>query len=409
MLLLSTVRWPSVARLAHGFAHAGCAVEALAPSGAAILASRYLVRAYSYRALRPQHSLQEAITRAGPDLAICCDERALSHLLVLYNGRAADRAVRELVERSLGNPAAVPRLISRNGFLAEARGEGIAVPDTLPVTTENELDAVLGALGFPVVLKSDGSWGGEGVAVVRNRAQAHAAFARLAFPPSPLRSMARALKRRDLNYLHEAFGAPRRMVSAQRFVPGAPAASAFAAWQGEIVAAIYYDVLIAEGTVGPPSVIRRTDCPQIADATRIVARRFGLSGIHGMDFIRDASGVAQLIEINPRATQGSTLAFGKGRDLPAGLAGRLRPDASARPAIADDVVAFFPREWKRDPLSSWLRSAHHDVPWDDPGVLYASLGRKVRRPRKLSRASAGRGRANSSLIHTSSQNPGTAG
>lgn len=353
--------------------------------------------------------MRDAIARAAPDLAVCCDDRALAHLVALHEAQPADTHLRDVVERSLGNPGAVPRLVSRSGFMSDARAEGIRVPDTLPVGDESELDLVLAVLGFPAVLKSDGSWGGEGVAIVRNRAEARAAFARLAYPPSALRSIVRALLRRDLHHLREVVRATRRVVSAQRFVSGSPAASAFAAWHGEIVAAVYYEVLIAEGTLGPPSVIRRTDCPQIAEATLKIARRFGLSGIHGMDFIRDATGAAHLIEINPRATQGSTLAFGAGRDLPAGLAGCLVSDAPARPAIPNDVVAFFPREWKRDPSSPYLHSAWHDVPWDDPGVLLASFGRPVPRRRACAPAIARRAVADSPLIPTSAGNRGTAG
>ncbi|HEX4160326.1 MAG TPA: hypothetical protein VHY79_17810 [Rhizomicrobium sp.] len=374
VLLLSSIGWPSVARLAYGFAHAGCSVDALAPAGAAILASRYLARHHRYRALSPLTSMQSAIEAAAPRLVICCDDRALAQLLVLYARRTDHRTFRELVETSLGNPSAVPRLISRYGFMEEARAEGIRVPDTSPVGNESDLEAAIAALGFPLVLKSDGSWGGDGVVVARNGADARAAFAKLSQAPSRLRSLARAVRRRDAHYLQDIFRTIPRIVSAQRFVPGLPAATAFAAWRGEIVGAIYYDVLIAEGTLGPPSVIRRVDCAVIANATRKIARRFGLSGIHGMDFIRDATGAPHLIEINPRATQGSTLAFGPGRDLPAALAGCLMADAPPRPAIANDLVAFFPREWKRDPLSPYLLSAHHDVPWDDPGVLLASLG-----------------------------------
>jgi hypothetical protein len=374
VLLLSSIGWPSVARLAYGFAHAGCSVDVLAPAGAAILASRYVARHHRYRALSPLASMQSAIDAAAPQLVVCCDDRALAQLLALYTRRTDHQAFRELVEASLGNPSAVPRLISRYGFMEEARNEGIPVPETRPVAQESDLDAAIAALGFPLVLKSDGSWGGDGVIVVRNAADARAAFAKLSRAPSRLRSLARAVRRRDAHYLQDIFRTVPRIISAQRFVPGLPAASAFAAWRGEIVGAIYYDVLIAEGTLGPPSVIRRVDCAGIANATRKIARRFGLSGIHGMDFIRDAAGVPHLIEINPRATQGSTLAFGPARDLPAALAGCLMADAPPRPAIANDLVAFFPREWKRDPLSPYLLSAHHDVPWDDPGVLLASLG-----------------------------------
>jgi len=379
VLLLSSVGWPSVARLAAGFAHAGCSVDALAPDGAAVAASRYLAHHHLYRALYPLSSMRVAIEAAAPQLAICCDDRALAQLLDLYRKHAEASRFGDLIETSLGNPAAVPRLISRYGFMEEARAEGIRVPDTLPVATKCDLEAAIAALGFPLVLKSDGSWGGDGVVLARNAADARAAFVRLARAPSRLRSLARAIRRRDTHYLHDVITPASRIVSAQRFIPGLPAASAFAAWRGEIVGAVYYDVLIAEGALGPPSVIRRVDCTEIAHATRKIARRFGLSGIHGMDFIRDSTGTPHLIEINPRATQGSTLAFGPGRDLPAALAGCLIPDAPARPAFANDLVAFFPREWKRDPLSPYLVSAYHDVPWDDPGILLASLGVPAKR------------------------------
>ncbi|HTT82576.1 MAG TPA: hypothetical protein VMF67_03765 [Rhizomicrobium sp.] len=412
VLLLSSVGWPSVARLAAGFAHGGCEVEALAPPRAVILASRYLARWHPYHALAPLGSMRAAIESAAPQLVVCCDDRALAQLLALYAQAASP--YRELVETSLGTPPAIPRLISRNGFMAEARAEGIRIPDTRAVGHEDDLEAAAAALGFPLVLKSDGSWGGDGVLIARNAADARAAFAKLSRAPSPIRSLARAVRRRDAHYLHDVFRASPRIVSAQRFIPGMPAASAFAAWRGNVIGAIYYDVLIAEGTLGPPSVIRRVDCADIAHATQKIARRFGLSGIHGMDFIRDASGVAHLIEINARATQGSTLAFGHGRDLTAALAGCLLPNAPARPAIAKDIVAFFPREWKRDPLSPYLLSAHHDVPWDDPGVLFASLGvfgrykradfnlpSKVARERAENRtgAAAGRQPESSAAIH----------
>ncbi len=39
----------------------------------------------------------------------------------------------------------------------------------------------------------------------------------------------------------------------------------------------------------------------------------------------------------------------------------------------DSIVVSFPREWLRDPESSWLRDYPSDVPWDDPGVLRAMV------------------------------------
>jgi hypothetical protein len=386
VLLLSSVGWPSVARLAAGFAHAGCTVDALAPAGAAIIASRYLANWHRYSAVAPLFAMRSAIARARPDLLVCSDDRVLAQLLSIYDSESAPGAISELVERSLGNPPAIPRLISRHGFIAEARSEGIRVPETLAVSCKGELDEAIAILGFPLVLKADGSWGGDGVVIARNAGEAEAGFVRLSRAPSLLRGVARALKRRDVRFACEAMVREGRRVSAQTYVQGTLAASAFAAWRGVVVGAIYYDVLIADGAIGPPNVIRRVDCPQLEAASVKIARRFGLSGLHGLDFIRDAEGAAHLIEINPRATQGSTFAFGPRRDLPAALAGCLFPNPGMRPTIPNDLVAIFPREWWRDPASPYLASAYHDVPWDDPGVLFASLG--VRTP---ARSVAGNG------------------
>lgn len=379
VLLLSSVGWASVARLAAGFAHASLTVEALAPASAVIAASRYLSRRHPYSAFWPASAMRAAIARSAPDLVVACDDRALAQLLSLYRSERGESALRDLVRRSLGNPDVIPRLISRSGFIAEARSEGIRVPETLAVSDRQELDEALAILGFPAVLKVDGSWGGEGVVIARNAAEANAAYARLTRTPSLLRGVARALKRRDFHFAREAVTPEEPRVSVQKFIPGAQAASAFAAWRGEIVGAIYYNVLVADGTIGPPNVIRRVHCPQLEMSTVRIARRFGLSGIHGLDFIRDADGAAHLIEINPRATQGSTLAFGPGRDLPAALARCLQPGGGMRPAIPNDLVAIFPREWRRDPSSRFLVEAYHDVPWDDPGVLFASLGARPKR------------------------------
>ena len=110
-------------------------------------------------------------------------------------------------------------------------------------------------------------------------------------------------------------------------------------------------------------------------AARVVAERFQLSGLHGLDFIRDEAGQTHLIEINPRATQGGTLPFGEGRDLPAALAQILTDSpVGRRSAIGNDVVAFFPREMRRDPASVYIREGYHDIPRDDPAVLSAMLG-----------------------------------
>ncbi|HEY1837748.1 MAG TPA: ATP-grasp domain-containing protein [Rhizomicrobium sp.] len=396
VLLSATVGWPSVARYAGGFAAAGCQVHALSPAGAPVCVSRYVTRHHRYRAFGS--SLAKAIADAQPDLIVACDDRAVAQMLALYRESKPGSAVAQIIARSLGTPENYGRVVSRYGSLSELRELGVRVPDTFPANSEAELEAALANTGFPAVLKSDGSWGGEGVIVARNREDARAAFHKLSTPPSRLRSLVRAARRKDAHHLLAAFAPQSHSICVQQFIAGKAANSAFAAWNGEVVGTVYYDVLMADALIGPPNVIRRTDCPQIDRASHLVAKRFGLSGLHGIDFIRDDSGTAYAIEINPRATQGGTLAFGPGHDLPAALvSAAFSAAATMRDAIANDVVTLFPREWRRDPDSNWLKSGHHDVPWDDPAVLMATMG-KTPLPNKAAIARAIAQRSLSALV-----------
>lgn len=375
VLLSTTVLWPSAARLAGAFAEAGCAVDALFPARHPLAVSRYPARNFAYRPLASQRSLRAAIEQSRPDLVVPCDDRALTHLLNLKNGRFA-----ALVERSLGTPCHFDRLISRGGFIAAAREAGIAAPETIEVEDEHALDAALERLGLPAVLKVDGSWGGDGVAVARTREEARAAWRRFARPPSRLRSLARAARRGDPHHLLSAVSPVRSCVSLQRYVPGTPATSSFACWRGHVVAANHFDVVMTNGPRGPARVVRRIDDAAMDAAARKLARLFGLSGLHGLDYVRDGGGRAQLIEINPRATQTSHLALGHGNDLAAALVAGVtgRPVAERPAAATGDLIALFPQQWTRN--SPWLERAWHDIPRSDPRVMEACLGSRALKP-----------------------------
>ncbi|HEY4940798.1 MAG TPA: ATP-grasp domain-containing protein [Rhizomicrobium sp.] len=374
ILLVTTMNWPSSARLAGAFAGVGAHVEALFPPGHVKGKSRFVHGRHHYSALFPQASLVSAIARAAPDLIVPCDDRALA-LLRAQQAQAPRSAPAELIARSLGNTQSYRTLIARSDFIAAARAAGIVAPQTVPVANEQVLEAELSRLGYPAVLKSDGSWGGEGVAIVRNFEAALKAFRKFSLASSRARNLARTVSRRDAHFLRDAISPPHVAISLQRFVAGAPATTAFACWKGRVLATIHMDVLESLGSTGPASVMRRTDCPQMEKAAVLLAERFGLSGLHGLDFVRDGAGQPHLIEINPRATQASAFALGPGHDLAAALAGCVSPCAGgARPAATKNpVIALFPQEWRRNPKSDWLHTAYQDVPWDDPAVLRACL------------------------------------
>jgi hypothetical protein len=350
VLLITSVRWASAARLAGAFAESGCTVDALFPDGHALAASRYPEKRFRYRPLQPVQALADAIVQSKPDLVIPCDDRAAAHLRRLHGDS--------------------DQLASRSGFVTAAREAGIAAPETVSIEDEATLEFALRLMGLPCVLKSDGSWGGDGVVVVHTMAEAKAAWRKFTATPSLLRRIVRAIRRKDLHQL----AAAKPSLCLQRFIPGRPATTSFACWQGKVIAANHFDVLVTDGAAGPASVVRRIDDAAMEDAASRLARRFHLSGLFGLDYVRDAAGKPHLIEINPRATQTSHLSFGPGHDLCAALAMKLGAHEADRRAVSGDAVALFPQERRRDPGSPWLRAAHHDVPWDDPRVLDACLG-----------------------------------
>ena len=360
------MRWPFAARLAGAFAALGCRVEALCPPGHVLAASRHPRRLYTYHPLFPR--LAEAIAIGQPDLVVPCDD-PVAQLLARFAARAPSDVAARLAF-SLGEPATIARLTSRNLFLAEAEKIGVRIGENMPVADDAMLDAALARLGVPVVVKADNSWGGDGVVIARSADQAREAFRRFA-APSRLRGLARAMRRRESHHLARVFSGAKAEIGLQKFIPGHPATSSIACWRGAIVGANHFDVVVSQGT-GPATVIAPVACPDMADFARAIARHFNLTGLYGLDYMRDAEGKVHLLEINPRATPSAHLALAS--DPVAALAGAAGGGALPRPAVtARKQIALFPQEYGRDPASPWLETAFHDIPADDPGLVAALL------------------------------------
>ncbi len=300
-----------------------------------------------------------------PDIVIPCDDRATRHLVALAK---EDVRLADLIAFSIGRLASYETLFSRNTFLDAAAKLGIEVPATRAVATEADLKAALHATGLPAVIKTDGSWGGDGVSFAQNFDEALSTFRHMALAPSRLRSLARAAKRQDAHFLIQAVEPQDYAISVQRYIEGTPATCAFACWNGEVLASLHMDVVQTREPAGPATVLRRVVSPEMDDAARSIAKHFGLSGFHGLDFMRDKSGRLHLIEINPRATQICHLALCDRRDLPAALIGALE-GKPAKPRVAvtsAEVIALFPQN-----LGQHIAGAYHDIPADDPKLLHA--------------------------------------
>jgi hypothetical protein len=349
ILLVTTMTWPFPAQLAGAFAGAGARVEALCPPRAMLAKSRHVARLYRYNPVAAMESLCQAIAAAQPDMIIPCDDLAA-----------------ELVNRTQDKAP-----IHRLGFLNRAAEAGAPSVAAAPLENEDGLEEAMRTLGLPLVIKTDHSWGGEGVVIAHTREEARAAFRRL-MPQSRLRNVARAMRGRGSHFLTRALHPVAARLSAQRYVEGPPATSSIACWQGQVVAAHHFDVLLSTTPTSPASVIAVSNCPQMADTACKVAAAFNLSGLFGLDYVRGGDGDVHLLEMNARATPTMHLALES--DLPAALLGAAGLPARVRPPVTDKArIALFPREWLRDPASPWLAQAFHDVPWDDPDVVRACV------------------------------------
>jgi carbamoylphosphate synthase large subunit len=380
VLVATTSQWFPTARLAMALAKAGFVVKAVCPSRHPMFKTSAVSDRYRYRGLMPLSSIAAAIAAAKPDLIVPGDDLATQHLHRLYEREhrltGGNSPVCALIERSLGSPDSFPIAYSRTAFMEVAQQEAIRIPDTALIENVGQLRACLDRFGFPLVLKANGTSGGEGVRIVRTAPEAETAFRQLQAPPLLARAAKRTLLDQDAALLRPSLLREKFIISAQKFVVGTEANSAIACWKGDVIAASHFEVVNKKSAAGHATVVRSIEGAEMMAAAEKIARRLNLSGLYGFDFMLDAAARhAYLIEINPRSTQVGHLALGPGRDIPAALyaATTGREPQSSDPITENRTIALFPQEWIRDSASPYLRSAFHDVPWEEPELIRACI------------------------------------
>lgn len=380
ILLVATSRWAATARLADALVGAGCDVAVVCPRGHPVQRTRTTSGVYRYRVFAPLRSVDVAIRSAQPDLIIPCDDLAREQLVQLH-GRAALAGKpgvgrRALLEDSLGEAASLAVSKGRSAVLTLARELGIRAPATAVAHTREALRQWAADKPWPIVLKTDGSCGGGGVRIVHSLEEAERAWLALGSPPSLGRAIKRMIVNRDMTDVLPWLRRTRPVVNMQTFVSGRDANCTVACWKGRMVASLTVLVMQTVTPRGPASVIRLTENAEIDSAASAIVRRLKLSGLVGLDFIlEEATGHAYLIELNPRTPQLCHLRLGMDRDLAGSLQAILSGAPPPHPprSIASEVIALFPQEWLRDPRSEFLRTAYHDVPWDEPDLVRACV------------------------------------
>ena len=351
------------------FLRHGCSVSALCPPGHPLRFVRGIDSIYSYHGLAAVGLLRAAIRAAQPTLIVPCDDVTVWQLHALH---AQEADLRPLIEFSLGAAEAFAAIHQRGEVLRVAQGLGIRVPLTQTLSSAEELKDW--KFDKPAVLKQDGTWGGEGVMIVRSLAEATERFHSAPRTRKAWMAWKRYLVDRHFFALWVWQRRKDSEMTIQEFIPGHPATTMFACWRGEVLASSTVEVLFSQAPTGAADVVRVLKNNEIEDAVRLLARKLQLSGFHGLDFlIEQDTGAAYLLELNPRATQLGHLNLSARGDLAGVMAGKLKNEEpgwiASENQIQDGPIVFFPNTFKSNPGSAYLYQGYHDVPWDEPVLV----------------------------------------
>ena len=201
LLLATAFAWEGTGRLAVELARIGCAVDAVAPSNSVVHRLPSVARTYRLDRIRPLRALRRAMLESRADLVIPFDDRTRRALHQIHEqaepGSSSGARLRALVEKSLGPPELYSWIYSRAAVMAAATECGVRCP---PTAVARDADAIVEWMerhGGAVVVKTDGSWGGREVAIVRDARDATGAWRQLSRPPEWARILKRFLIDRD--------------------------------------------------------------------------------------------------------------------------------------------------------------------------------------------------------------------
>jgi hypothetical protein len=311
--------------------------------------------------------VKAAIEHYGPATVIACDDHAVRILHRI--GSAASGSLRNLLEISLGPVGAYPVLESRTAQVQLAHRLNIRTPLFKIVDTQHSLARALEEIRPPAFIKRDDSWAGLGVRKVTDSSTAFKAWREL----SNQHSLLQAFKNvRSMGLRHALAGVRNVLpgIHLQAAVTGRPANHAVLCRNGEVIGGLTVLALETSSTTGPASVLRAIDNPEMSAMAGRLVKELRLNGFAGFDFLLGDNGEPYFLEINARATPAVTLALAGKPDLLDLLFKTIAHSSNApNRYVAADTVALFPDEILRDEASPFLRTAYHDMPVDEPGLV----------------------------------------
>jgi hypothetical protein len=378
LLIISSVWWPSSAKLAVALASYGCKVEGVCPPDHPFSFVDGITKIYPYRGLDSLRSLHEAISLSNPYLLVPCDDGVVWQLYELHRTKPE---LRLLIERSLGAASGYEILSGRADLLQLAQKLHIRVPWTKQVSIPTDLEEYFSSTDISGILKLDGTNGGKGVQVVHSLAEARRALTVMRRPVALLTAIGRWLVIHDALALWSRTNRRQPSLVLQQLIAGRPANTMMVCQNGKVLAMVTVEVLCAQGSTGAALAVRLIENEEIQTAAERIADRLQLSGFHGLDFILEKeTGHAYLIEMNPRCTQLGHLPIAVQGDL-AGIFCRAFTDANPQlpqRSFCERTIVFFPQAIMSNAKFPYLQTSYVDVPWGEPRLVRELMGRDWR-------------------------------
>jgi len=358
LIVAPNASWIGVAPLPAALVRAGFTVGVVGTRGGPLAHTRYVSERWLSSspldtAYKVVSLLQSAYDTWSPQLIVPADDQTVGILqrFVLGTSRVVvSDALRRILHDSLGNPEFYATIQAKSRLDQAAAACLVDMPPQIVCSDQNRALEFARACGFPVLLKPDSGWAGQGIRTCRTEAELVSALNSAAAPVTP--------------------GRVRPVFSVQKFIAGETAAIGLIAREGRLLAAIAYAKHRTTSEYGPTTVARRLQRADMLAAGERLVRHFGYTGFAGIDFvIESGTDRAWMIEFNARPTPICGRARRMGVDLAAALMADLQGKPAPAPGGGAELLAFFPQEWYRDARSPYLHDACHDVPWDDPQLL----------------------------------------
>jgi glutathione synthase/RimK-type ligase-like ATP-grasp enzyme len=318
--------------------------------------------------------LKRAVRDWRPDLILPLDDLSAWLLRSFATSRSTRPELRDLLVKSLGDPGGYPAVTDRLGFMNFVGSQGLRKPRHCQIISRETALKTAQEWGYPVVVKTEHTSGGVGVAIA---ADAEAVSMQLALlRPGRLQKIRQAIKYgiyRLAGFRNSGHGT----AILQSFIPGIPAFRTVAAWKGRVLAGVSFAAEQTHPqTTGASTVVRRIENGDMDQALIRITAALGLSGFVSCDFVLEGEGQrAWLIEINPRSTGSMHLGRLWGNDVCGALAAVLKgtPEPPRQQLMKAQYVALFPKELERDPHSPYVRSdaVYHDIPIREPALIEA--------------------------------------